>query len=173
MIENSPDGIVGYALEAQKKIHIDETDPEATKLAKQLVAGETQGQGSIGSDTYLVYFHSMGGLPFWFSITMAFFSAQVLQIGLNAWIKDWASSDDRQTRFAPLFAAELSTQVYLEVYCVIAALYCFGVAARVGINFFGSLTASRLLYEKVLRRILSAKMRWVNGGLPNVLAYCL
>ena len=161
IIEENLDGIEGDALETQKKVHMDEAAREASKLAKQLVADETQGQGSIGSDTYLMYFHSMGGLPFWVIIAMAFFGAQALQIVLNAWIKDWASSDDRQTQFAPLLATERSTQFYLGVYCVIAALYCFGVAARVGINFFGSLTASRSLYEKVLRRILGAKMRWV------------
>ncbi len=159
IIEENLDRSAGDALETQKQVLMNKAAPEATKLEKQLVAKETQGQGSIGIATYLLYFRSMGGLPYWVIIAVAFFGATALQIALNAWIKDWASSNDRKTQFALTRPEERSTQFYLGVYCAIAVLYVFGVAARVGINFFGSLTASKGMYERLLKRILGARMR--------------
>lgn len=53
------------------------------------------------------------------------------------------------------------TAWYLEVYIGINLLFALLVGARTVWLFQGALHASRTLYERLLRRILSAKMRWV------------
>ena len=158
-IEENLNGIEGDALNTQKQVDMDKAAPEAMKLAKQLVTSEMQGQGSINAGTYLLYFRSMGGIPYWVIIGTSFFGAQALQIALNTWIREWANSNNRHTSFTEIFTQERSTQFYLGVYCAIAALYCFGICARVGINYFGSLVASRKLYSSLVKRILGARMR--------------
>ena len=157
VIESNLDGIEGDALEVQKQVQSDRASPEAIKLAKQLVVTESQGQGSVGGATYLLYFRSMGGIFFWTMLATSFLGAQAIQIALNTWIKDWANSNDERSQ---ILAQGRSTQFYLGVYCALAGLYLIGVTARVGVGFFGSLTASRQLYDDLLKRILGAKMRY-------------
>jgi hypothetical protein len=53
---------------------------------------------------------------------------------------------------------------YLGIYVALSGAYILAIAARVGINYFGSLRASRSLYDRLLKRILGAKMRYVGGS---------
>ena len=159
LIEEQLDGMEGDALESQKLVDMGKVTTEATRLSKQLVLDETQQRGSIGADTYLLYFRAMGGVSFWVVLATTSLGTQALSIGLNTWLKDWANSNDRQTQFRSVMVQERSTQYYLGVYCAIAGLYLFGIAARIGINFFGSLTASRRMYDQLVKRILGARMR--------------
>jgi ABC-type multidrug transport system fused ATPase/permease subunit len=56
-----------------------------------------------------------------------------------------------------------STQFYLGVYVAITGVFLLGVAARFGIGYIGSLRASAKLYDKLLKRILGAKMRFFDS----------
>ncbi|WVR09322.1 hypothetical protein IAU60_006387 [Kwoniella sp. DSM 27419] len=186
LIEPTLDGADAEALETQKKVDADraaETTEEA-KLAKQLVAAETSGQGMVGLSTYWLYFKSMGGVFFWFIVITAFLGAQILQIANNAWIKEWANADDAApsstdglstmsymllrrealaNEFQAQFAKKRSTIFYLSVYWGISACYLLAVAGRVAITFLGALTASQSLYGKLVKRILGAKMRFFDS----------
>ena len=183
IIEENLDGIEHDALDTKKHVDADEAAPEAIRLAKQLVATELQGQGVIKFETYMLYFKSMGGLFFWVILGIAFGGAQLLQIASNAWIKDWANANDpgvhrrHQESLAALGAATASTkemtmrtylltrstQFYLGVYVGITFVFLIGVAARFGIGYYGSLRASSRLYDKLLKRILGAKMRFFDS----------
>ncbi|WWC71269.1 uncharacterized protein I206_105222 [Kwoniella pini CBS 10737] len=170
-------------LEIQKQIEVDkaaETTSEV-KLDKQLVAAESSGQGMVGLGTYWLYFKSMGSGLFWFLVIFAFIGSQILQIANNTWIKEWANSNDRASSSIPTISSFLtsreniqqeiqiqltkqrSTVFYLTVYWGISGCYVLAVAARVGITFFGALTASQELYGKLVRRILGAKMRFFDS----------
>nr|XP_018261799.1 ATP-binding cassette transporter [Kwoniella dejecticola CBS 10117]OBR83957.1 ATP-binding cassette transporter [Kwoniella dejecticola CBS 10117] len=164
-------------LEVQKQADVDkaaETTSEV-KLDKQLVAAETSGQGMVGFGTYWLYFKSMGSGLFWFIVIFAFIGSQILQIANNTWIKEWANSNDRASSLLPSvreaaqrelhnqLTKQRSTLFYLTVYWGISACYVLAVAARVGITFFGALTASQELYSKLVRRILGAKMRFFDS----------
>ena len=181
IIEENLDGIEHDALDGKKKMDADEAAPEAVKLAKQLVATELQGQGVIKFSTYMLYFKSMGGLFFWVILGVAFGGAQLLQIASNAWIKDWANANDPATHqdsstittilnvvskpemSTRTYLLTRSTQFYLGVYVAITGLFLVGVAARFGIGYIGSLRASAKLYDKLLKRILGAKMRFFDS----------
>jgi ABC-type multidrug transport system fused ATPase/permease subunit len=147
-IEDNLDGIQGEALEMKKHADADKAAPEKLKL----VASETQGQGSIGLPTYMLYFRSMGGMVFWVVLWTALILAQILQVSSNAWIKDWANSSQR-------LMDGRGTMFYLGVYVAISAVYLLSITARVGWNYLGSLNASKKLWDGLLNRILGAKMR--------------
>ncbi|WWD19355.1 hypothetical protein CI109_103814 [Kwoniella shandongensis] len=173
-IESQLDGDESEALEAQKKIDADKAakTTEEAKLAKQLVAAETSGQGTVGIATYLLYLKSMGGLFFWIAIISAFFGSHTLQVVNNAWIKEWANSNGNsassivETARHAVYVdsrAGHSTMYYIGIYWGLSAVYILAVAARVGITFVGALTASKSLYKKLLKRILGAKMRFFDS----------
>jgi ABC-type multidrug transport system fused ATPase/permease subunit len=191
IIEENLDGIEHDALDGKKHKDADKAAPEAVKLAKQLVATELQGSGVIKLSTYLLYFKAMGGLFFWVTLAVAFGGAQSLQIASNAWIRDWANANDPgvqrrhhkhhhhtngngtfmndvSSMVAPqmstwTYAVTRSTEFYLGVYVAITGVFLLGVAARFGIGYLGSLRASSKLYDKLLKRILGAKMRFFDS----------
>lgn len=159
MADDTLDGLEPDELESAKPLN---PDP-APAVSKQLVQTEAQEQGSVGFTTYLLYFRAQGGLPYWVVVLTAFAGSQFLQVGTNTWIKDWANSNDRRAKLMSVVQQERSTQFYLGVYCAIAGLYLVAVALRVGTNFYGSLMASRGLYDRLLKRILGAKMRFFDS----------
>lgn len=182
IIEENLDGIEHDALDGKKKMDADQAAPEAIRLAKQLVATELQGSGVIKLSTYMLYFKSMGGMVFWVILAVAFGGAQLLQIASNAWIKDWANANDpsihgHQPKSSSMvttatpegqmsmqtYLITRSTQFYLGVYVAITGVFLLGVAARFGIGYIGSLRASAKLYDKLLKRILGAKMRFFDS----------
>lgn len=172
VIEDQLDGVEGDALDTQKAVlAVKANQPELSadeRSKKKLVESETQASGAVGLSTYTLYWKSMGKLPFWFVLFAALLLAQALQVGTNAWIKNWANAKPPVEEKSKLLSAEgiralgskgHSTQFYLGVYVALSAAYIFAIAARVGINYFGSLRASRSLYDRLLKRILGAKMR--------------
>jgi ABC-type multidrug transport system fused ATPase/permease subunit len=150
-IEDNLDGAEHDVLVAKKVL-----DAQAN-VDKQLVQQETTKAGAVGSETYGLYFKSMGGLPFWVIIASVFIGTQALQILTNAWVKEWSEAARRS------FKEEHSTTFYLLVYLAISGLYLVGVAARMSITFLGSLNASSKLYTGMLKRILGAKMRFFDS----------
>ncbi|WRT68702.1 uncharacterized protein IL334_005682 [Kwoniella shivajii] len=172
------------ALETVKQVEADKAaeTTEEVKLDKRLVAAESSGQGMVDISTYWLYFKSMGGGLLWFMVVFAFISSTLLQVGNNAWIKEWANSNDRASTSTSLtilsliqsrkeimetihieLSKERSTLFYLGVYWGISACYILGVAGKTAVTFFGSLTASQSLYSKLVRRILGAKMRFFDS----------
>ena len=170
--DNDLEGLEAEPLESAKPV----TTEPAQSTSKQLVQDEAQSSGAVGLSTYFLYFKAQGGIPYWAIVITAFAGSQFLQVGTNKWIQEWANSNDRKSsssissfliqRSAAVIAmaknGERSTQYWLSVYCAIAGLYLVAVAMRVGVNFYGSLSASRGLYDRLLKRILGAKMRYVS-----------
>ncbi|ORY32179.1 ABC transporter type 1, transmembrane domain-containing protein [Naematelia encephala] len=160
IIEENLDGIEADALEMQKQVEAD----KAAKADKKLVSSELQAQGSVGWGTYVLYYSAMGRFPYWVLLITAFFASQGLQVATTAWIKDWANAVDRRQRIhAYLFESDRSTQFYLGVYCAIGLAFVATVAMRIGLNYYGGITASKRLYKKLLKRVLGAKMRFFDS----------
>ena len=157
-IEATLDEGEGDELKAAKSVQADKAAPETLRL----VAAESQSQGVIDFRYYRLYWSSMGGIAFWLLIVVVYLGTQGLQIANNAWIRDWANASDRASRLLDL-AQERSVTFYLGVYVALSAVYMLGVAIRVGWNFYGSIAASRRLYDRLLRRILGAKMRFFDS----------
>lgn len=177
LIEDNLDGVDGDALDTQKAVDaVDAQDPSATaqeRARKRLVAEETQSSGAVSSDTYKLYFGSMGQLPFWVVLFAVMIMSQVMQVSTNAWVKDWANSNtkvdlmllrygkDAADRVWAEMTKGHSTEWYLGIYVALSGAYLATIAGRVGVMYFGSLRAGRGLYKRLLTRILGAKMRYV------------
>lgn len=56
-----------------------------------------------------------------------------------------------------------STTFYLSWYVVLSAIYLVSIALRMGYLFYGSLRASSSLYDKLLRRVLGARVRFFDS----------
>ena len=162
-IEENLDGVDADALETQKKVQADKAAPDVVQLGKQLVESEKQETGAVALKTYMLYFKAQGGLIFWVILLSVFGLTQLLQIGTNAWVKDWANADERRTSIQDVFTQGHSPLWYYGVYCGIAMCFMLGVMFRVGINFVGSIRASSKLYSRLLKRILGAKMRFFDS----------
>jgi hypothetical protein len=170
VIEENLDGIEGDALDTQKAVDAVEADDSGVndKEKKRLVADESQGSGAVALSTYTLYWKAMGQLPFWVVLLTAMIMSQVLQVSTNAWVKDWANSSAGGVERARMYLSDTlrslgsgghSTQWYLAIYAGLSGAYLFSIAARVGVLYFGSIRASKRLYDRLLRRILGAKMR--------------
>ena len=158
LVEDGLNGLEPENLETAKPITADPIGDEP-KVSKQLVQAEAQEQGSVGWSTYAVYFRAQGGFVYWVLVVAAFAGSQITQVGTTTWIKEWANSNSAAERFNSFVFQQHTTQFYLGVYIGISILFLIAVAARVGINFYGSIHASKKLYNKLLKRILGAKMR--------------
>ncbi|RXK42365.1 ATP-binding cassette transporter [Tremella mesenterica] len=159
IIEENLNDIPTDNLEQAKQVDKDQAVPG---ISKQLVATESQGEGMVSYKTYKMYFTAMGGIPFWVILIAAFGLSQVTQVGSTAWIRDWANAYDSRAEILS-WVTSRSTGFYLVVYVAISGLYLTFVATRVGIAMLGSLTASKRLYRRLLRRILGAKMRFFDS----------
>ncbi|WVQ75171.1 hypothetical protein IAR50_004781 [Cryptococcus sp. DSM 104548] len=159
----------------------DKVDQVKEQAQHKLIEAESQAHGITNLSTYLLYFRSMGGLVFWVLVVSAFVGSNALQVGSNAWVKRWANADDEAAvsslmtdspaqyvvssttsqpsdRFSQ--PARHSTMYYLTIYWGISLIYLLAVAARVGITFAGALDASKRIYDRLLNRILGARMRF-------------
>lgn len=112
---------------------------EIDRASKKLVQKEHQAQGRVSPKTYLVYFRALGNGPYWVLLLTIFIGSQALQIGNNAWLKEWANNADKMHTQASVWDTRVydlatglegarhypsdhhSTQYYLWVYCVITA----------------------------------------------------
>lgn len=168
-IEDDLDGANHDALVAKKAADAD----KAAELGnKKLVQAETSSQGATSLRTYLLYFKSMGGLPFWLLALTALIGTQVLQVLTNAWVRDWTNANDPSQRIQSLktWAKSFSnpsgghsTTYFMVGYLIISVFYLVGVAARVAITCWGSLRASSRLYRGMLKRLLRATLRFFDS----------
>ncbi|ODO06989.1 hypothetical protein I350_04354 [Cryptococcus amylolentus CBS 6273] len=161
----------------------DRSEEVKEQAQHKLVEAESQAHGTIGVSTYMLYFKSMGGLVFWVLLVSAFVGSNALQVGSNAWVKRWANADDEATVSSLMTStaqhvvssiashsskgisrlAQHSTMYYLTIYWGISLIYLLAVAARVGITFVGALNASNKIYDRLLNRIMGAKMRFFDS----------
>lgn len=184
-IEDNLDGLEYDALLAKKKLDAiaagdglgkqhGKKDGDKTKdtASKQLVQTESSNQGAIGFSTYLLYFRAQGGIPFWIVLFIAFVGSQILQFLSNWWVKEWAKAGNAEEAHARLeihngvrmsISKPHPVQYYLFVYLGISGVYLIAIAARVGVSFMGSLQASKTLYNRMLERILGAKLRFFDA----------
>lgn len=168
-IEDDLDGENHDVLVAKKTA---DADKAAELENKKLVQAETSSQGAMSLRTYLLYFKSMGGAPFWLLALTALIGTQVLQVLTNAWVRDWTNANDPSQRIQSLktwaksFSGSSgghSTTYFMVGYLLISALYLVGVAARVAITCWGSLRASSRLYRGMVKRLLRATLRFFDS----------
>lgn len=144
-----------------------EADKKAKQEKKALHANiETYGKGSVGFKAYKLYVYNfattMSGLIFFWAIYIFFFASSRITDVVNAnWLRQWASTYEESAKnFFTMDSSEERTRYFLTIYAILAATYVSCSIARDGVAVYGSLRASRLIYEKLLRTIVHAKPQW-------------
>ncbi|KAG0293961.1 hypothetical protein BGZ96_002011 [Linnemannia gamsii] len=149
------------------------------KEAKRLVVEEARARGKVKLMVYDMYMKACGGTGFW--ITLAFILIVMRMLGMLelGWIKIWTDdATDKAKRRASLPIERLQFGIfrwggkseddnegedldfYIGIYCFITLMAVFFTVVRMLWQFYGSLRASRDLYEQLLVSIVRAPIRF-------------
>ncbi|KAK3818725.1 MAG: P-loop containing nucleoside triphosphate hydrolase protein [Benniella sp.] len=147
--------------------------------ARPLVHEEGRSRGKVKLMVYNMYSKACGGAGFW--IILIFVLAVVKGLGVVevVWLREWSSAYVRDN---PISRHELvqsfgkfkifrwgrsddddepvDLDYYIGIYCLITLMAVFLTMIRMFWQFYGSLRASRSLYERLLVSIIRAPIRF-------------
>ncbi|CAI5723801.1 unnamed protein product [Hyaloperonospora brassicae] len=113
----------------------------------QLIVKEDRSVGDVSWSVYGVWVSAFGGTRAAFVVVLAFSVAQSLTVSATLWISYWS---EQATKYPD------SQLYYVYVYGLINMAFVAMLFVRVALLYLGSLHASRLLFDKLLNRILRA-----------------
>ncbi|KAL3666867.1 hypothetical protein V7S43_007816 [Phytophthora oleae] len=113
----------------------------------QLMVEEDRSVGDVSWSVYRVWINAFGGMCAAFMVVFGFFAAQGLTLLATVWISYWSEEASKYPD---------SQMYYVYVYMLINLAYAVLLFIRVVLLYLGSLHASRLLFNKLLNRILRA-----------------
>ncbi|KAG9063667.1 hypothetical protein KI688_003778 [Linnemannia hyalina] len=146
------------------------------KGAKKLVDEEARARGKVKLMVYDMYMKACGGTGFW--ITLAFILLVLKMLGVMelGWIKIWTDATEEVRKVAKPIARfgifrwgglpeDENEEVedldfYIGIYCFITLMAVFFTVVRMLWQFYGSLRASRDLYEQLLLSVVRAPIRF-------------
>ncbi|RKP09575.1 P-loop containing nucleoside triphosphate hydrolase protein [Thamnocephalis sphaerospora] len=139
-----------------------QSDPEEESGVKQterpkgqLTEEEGRVQGKVDLRIYDTYIRASGGYGFWLFIIALYVLSQAVMVLQSNWLRIWASSYEKDEE-----TAAQSIGYYLGIYTVLGLLTMIVATGRNLITFQGSLRASRSLHQRLLDRVLNAKLRF-------------
>ena len=139
--------------------------------------------GAVRFKIYKTYITTTGHIIFWSIVALLFVATRSSQILESWWLKVWTGDTEQPKSFGSLsismrqvdwalfeqihIGSELNIErtnhdltYYLTIYTLITlASVVFGIA-RFAVLYYGSLKTSRLLYKKLLKRIMRAPLRF-------------
>ncbi|KAF9438945.1 hypothetical protein BGZ76_002608 [Entomortierella beljakovae] len=143
--------------------------------AKKLVDEEARSRGQVKLVVYNIYMQACGGKGFWIVLIFILLVARFLGISEFVWISEWASGYDdpvRKMEYAiskigilnrknnPEDDEPVDLNFYIGIYCLISLMTVFLTIVRMFWQFYGSLRASRSLYEELLISVIHAPIRF-------------
>jgi ABC-type multidrug transport system fused ATPase/permease subunit len=147
---------------------------------KKFVEDEKRETGRIKFSVYKTYLNACGGIPFWLVVAVTFSGYEALLLGrswilrlwsenyehdsiLRSWFKD---SNIFVTQNQAAFRTEAQTsqdmKFYLSLYLGFAVALCVEGTLRYLWVFYGSIKASRKMFEDLTHAILRAPLRWLD-----------
>ncbi|KAF9346348.1 hypothetical protein BGX26_002160, partial [Mortierella sp. AD094] len=146
--------------------------------AKKLVDEEARSRGKVKLMVYNAYLKACGGAGFWFVLIFMLSVERFLGITEFIWIQIWASSYTSPPTNQYMNAAIKSIGIlrrrgepeedgepvdldfYIGIYSLITLMAVFVTIVRMFWQFYGSLRASRSLYEELLVSVIHAPIRF-------------
>ncbi|TLD18804.1 1-phosphatidylinositol 3-phosphate 5-kinase [Venturia nashicola] len=159
---------------------IDSSAPASNKDApKKFVEDEARETGWIKFSVYKAYLNACGGLPFWLVVAITFGGYEGLLLGRSWVLRLWTENYDgesiirahfiKQDFFAAHTASEIKARdasadlkFYLAIYLGFAVAICVEGSLRYLWVFYGSIKASRALFDKLTYAVLRAPLRWLD-----------
>lgn len=158
--------------------------------ARKFVEDETREQGSVRKHIYYTYFKDSGGWGYWIAALLIFATEKSITVGRSWWLKIWTGNEMAEqshsmhlynhsrdhafswavgieqtsihTWAAPSTQAQHSLHFYLGIYVLLAVLSSLVGTLKFTYVYFGSIKASRRLFEKLNFVILRAPLRWLD-----------
>ncbi|GBB99870.1 hypothetical protein RclHR1_03660017 [Rhizophagus clarus] len=157
-------------------MHMDQNGSARTVTPRKLIQVEGYAVGFVESKVYLAYISANGHYFFWFIVILLFATARFSQVMENWWLKIWSNAHENDNSlivlfYDPIFGISDKTlsligqnshnlDYYFNIYVLITMTSILLGVLRVVWLYFGSLRASRKLYEKLLNRIMRAPLRF-------------
>lgn len=158
---------------------------KSTAIPKKFVEDETRDVGAIKKHVYATYLRDSGGWIFWMFAVVIFIVVQGLSLGRSWWLKIWTSNYSEKTvnsreengmvyglsvQHTSLYVLQKAPDVdpannlwfYLGIYVALAVVTSFLSTLRFLYIYFGSIRASRRLFEKINFVVLRAPLRWLD-----------
>ncbi|TFK34287.1 multidrug resistance-associated ABC transporter [Crucibulum laeve] len=125
---------------------------EAKKSPRKLVEDEQRAVGRISQDTWRNYFSACGTMWYWALFLTILVIASVSPVLENSWLRYWSSSTQDGKGDNPVF--------YISIYAGLTAAGLVFATVRWFVLYAGSLHASTVLYQRLLKAVLFANIRF-------------
>lgn len=102
---------------------------------------------------YKMYMAACGGAGFWIILTFILSVVRMLGVMEIVWLQQWADPDNHDE-------GDMDLDYYIGIYCFITLMAVFLTIVRMFWQFYGSIRASRSLYEELLVSIVRAPIRF-------------
>ena len=152
---------------------------------RKFVEDESRDIGAVKTHVYLAFLRESGGWLFWICVFVVFISFECIGVGRSWWLKIWTSNNQKQdlnSFDAQGFASGLHVQqaasnilnhsyalqeekglsFYLGIFVALAVSSTIISTLRSYVLYFGSIRASRRLFEKMNHVILRTPLRWLD-----------
>ncbi|CAG8739858.1 46446_t:CDS:10 [Gigaspora margarita] len=152
-------------------------DSQQTKKVfkpRVLIKEEARPTGVVKFKIYKSYFRANGNILYWFIAAVVFIGARGIQIIENWWLQVWSNANnnnetvpttcnlvqqDNDRIFGDIHKS-YSVDYYLNIYVLIAFLSIITGVSRFVWLFYGSLRASKKLYQLSLHQVIRAPLRF-------------
>ncbi|CAG8450708.1 10335_t:CDS:10, partial [Dentiscutata heterogama] len=139
--------------------------------ARVLIKEEVRPTGVVKFKIYRSYFRANGNILYWFIAAAIFIGARGIQIIENWWLQVWSNANNNNATVPTIFNLvqqdnlviihkSHSVDYYLNIYVLIAFLSIITGVSRFVWLFYGSLRASKKLYQILLHQIIRAPLRF-------------
>ncbi|CAG8607661.1 8848_t:CDS:10, partial [Dentiscutata erythropus] len=174
---NSVELVTENAL-VENAVQVNDSQP-IKKISKPrvLIEEEARPSGMVKLKIYKSYFYANGNILYWLIVAVTFIGARGVQIMENWWLKVWSNAYDSSETSPIIFNLvqdnlvmidgifsdihkPYSVDYYLNIYVLITFLSIITGVLRYAWLYYGSLRASKKLYQTLLHRVIRAPLRF-------------
>lgn len=150
----------------------------------KLVEEEGRSSGRVGWGVYKMYLQACGDWAFWSIVVLTFIATQFSYVSQAWWIREWAKNyrtDDfvagqhilttnsptgslrQKESVIRAMDHDVNLLYYLGIYGLLGLISTIFAGLREGVVFWGSLHASRHLYNSLTKSIMGARLRFYDS----------
>ncbi|CAG8558217.1 3176_t:CDS:2, partial [Racocetra fulgida] len=145
---------------------------------KILIEEEARQTGMVKFNIYKSYFRANGNILYWLIVAVIFIGSRGIQIMENWWLQVWSNANKNNETIPTIFNLVQqdnlvmidgifddiykphSVDFYLNIYVLITSLSIITGVLRLAWLYYGSLRASKKLYQTLLHQVIRAPLRF-------------
>ncbi|KAG6333895.1 hypothetical protein ID866_5197 [Astraeus odoratus] len=127
--------------------------PKERKVPRKLIEEEKRAVGHIRREIWETYIRALGGWQYWSIFVLALILGALSPVLENWWLKTWSGAD-------PIEAEAKGPVYYISIYAAVTIFGLFLNVFRFYVLYTGSITASTVLYKRLLEGVLFANIRF-------------